>query len=73
MAGQLDSFLKDIERISRNPEPLYDWSDESRSLGAWKAAARVAGGLYAPAQVISLPLNIVEPVLGASENIQTEE
>jgi hypothetical protein len=73
MAGQLDSFLKDIERISRNPEPLYDWSDESRSLGAWKAAARVAGGLYAPAQVISLPLNIVEPVLGASENIQTED
>jgi hypothetical protein len=73
MAGQLDSFLKDIERISRNPEPLYDWSDESRSLGAWKAAARVAGGLYAPAQVISLPLNIVEPVLGASQNIQTED
>jgi hypothetical protein len=73
MAGQLDSTLKDIERISRNPEPLYDWSDESRSLGAWKAAARVAGGLYAPAQVISLPLNIVEPVLGASQNIQTED
>jgi len=73
MAGQLDSFLKDMERISKNPEPLFDWSDESRSLSAWKAAARVAGGIYPPAQAVSLPLNIVEPILGAAENAATED
>jgi hypothetical protein len=71
--GPTERFVSDVVSTLRNPDKLVDFNDPKATMRAWKTAARAAAAADKRAALPAYIINIVDPVLGLTENIQSDE
>jgi hypothetical protein len=71
-SSPLSRFASDIQKAAQTADHLIDWSDPSKTLRAWKSAARTAAALDLRAAPLAMLINLADPVIGAGKNIRKE-